>query len=250
MTTVRTAHGRRGGDRGGGYAKRGAGRGPDPTRILPRGCSGRFAAGTTTHPGSGHGSRWPPRSSANRSADSGTPEDARATAPGTSRWPDGPPWPPGRAEPRRASSVFLGSAHQIDQLVLEFDEVNLSDGALPADEVETGCDVGGDLPESGSNTSPGPVAPHRRTIASSDGESHPGRADLGVRHGPDPQVPGGAGAALRRDTREVRTATATADQALRRWRPFRRRALMIARPARVDIRWRKPCRRARRRVFG
>jgi hypothetical protein len=39
-------------------------------------------------------------------------------------------------------------------------------------------------------------------------------------------------------------------QADNRLRPFSRRALMIERPARVRIRARKPCFRARRRVFG
>src|SRR5947209_753466 len=40
------------------------------------------------------------------------------------------------------------------------------------------------------------------------------------------------------------------DQAVSRERPLRRRAAMIARPARVRIRNRKPCLRARRRLFG
>src|SRR6185503_11302326 len=39
-------------------------------------------------------------------------------------------------------------------------------------------------------------------------------------------------------------------QAERRLRPLARRRLRIARPARVDIRARKPCRRFRLRTFG
>ena len=39
-------------------------------------------------------------------------------------------------------------------------------------------------------------------------------------------------------------------QAARRWRPLPRRAAMIARPARVRIRRRKPCFLCRRRLFG
>jgi len=39
-------------------------------------------------------------------------------------------------------------------------------------------------------------------------------------------------------------------QAVNRWRPFKRRDLMMARPARVRMRARKPCLRARRRVLG
>ena len=44
--------------------------------------------------------------------------------------------------------------------------------------------------------------------------------------------------------------TDAADQADSRVRPLSRRALRIERPARVLIRARKPCLRARRRVFG
>lgn len=47
---------------------------------------------------------------------------------------------------------------------------------------------------------------------------------------------------------EVGPAAARIDQALSRCRPLRRREFTIARPARVDMRWRKPCRRARRRL--
>lgn len=44
--------------------------------------------------------------------------------------------------------------------------------------------------------------------------------------------------------------TAPRDYAVRRSRPFRRRAATIARPARVRMRSRKPWVRARRRLFG
>ena len=39
-------------------------------------------------------------------------------------------------------------------------------------------------------------------------------------------------------------------QTVRRWRPFSRRDFRMARPARVDMRLRKPCVLARLRVFG
>ena len=39
-------------------------------------------------------------------------------------------------------------------------------------------------------------------------------------------------------------------QTVRRWRPLRRRDFKMARPARVDIRLRNPCVRARFRVLG
>jgi len=49
---------------------------------------------------------------------------------------------------------------------------------------------------------------------------------------------------------EVVSAAESTDQADRRARPFWRLALIIARPARVRMRFRKPCLRARRRVLG
>ena len=49
---------------------------------------------------------------------------------------------------------------------------------------------------------------------------------------------------------ELASLTNATDQAESRARPLSRRALMIERPARVRIRARKPCLRARRRVFG
>jgi hypothetical protein len=50
--------------------------------------------------------------------------------------------------------------------------------------------------------------------------------------------------------RERRPVADPSDQADSLWRPFRRRARTTARPARVDMRWRNPCRLARRRLFG
>lgn len=49
---------------------------------------------------------------------------------------------------------------------------------------------------------------------------------------------------------EIAPERESPDQAERRVRPFWRRALMMARPARVRMRWRKPCLRARLRLFG
>src|SRR5581483_947313 len=55
---------------------------------------------------------------------------------------------------------------------------------------------------------------------------------------------------LRSVIRQIRGRNGVSAQAESRWRPFNRRALMIARPARVDIRWRKPWFFARLRLFG
>src|SRR5690606_18928825 len=63
------------------------------------------------------------------------------------------------------------------------------------------------------------------------------------RSGPDP-------APLTSERGESRSVRDAADQADSLLRPLRRRARRTARPARSDIRWRKPCRRARRRLLG
>ena len=49
---------------------------------------------------------------------------------------------------------------------------------------------------------------------------------------------------------DARSTARTSSQAESFWRPLRRRAATIARPARVRIRRRKPCFLLRRRVFG
>lgn len=77
-------------------------------------------------------------------------------------------------------------------------------------------------------------------------------------HGAPTRPPSGAdGAAevvgpaqpVRRGQHEVVTVEDVA-QAARRWRPLLRREAMMARPARVRIRRRKPCFLCRRRLFG
>ena len=105
-----------------------------------------------------------------------------------------------------------------------------------------------------------PIAGHGRAHLVTDGEGHArwaGRptavTDRGARHrigqpGHGEQPASGPRGVPKRPKRlPVGDAP---DQADSRVRPLARRALMIARPARVDMRCRNPCRLARRRLFG
>ena len=76
------------------------------------------------------------------------------------------------------------------------------------------------------------------------------RHERGVIEVPAPQGLGAGAAAMAAQSSNARALADPADQADSRVRPLSRRALMIDRPARVRIRARNPCLRARRRVFG
>lgn len=66
----------------------------------------------------------------------------------------------------------------------------------------------------------------------------------------DPNHPGPGSPPVPTQRLEGLTVPDSPDQADSRCRPFKRRALRTFRPARVDIRCRKPCRFARRRLLG
>ena len=104
-----------------------------------------------------------------------------------------------------------------------------------------------DRPESTTDT----VADHRGTNRLRDGVRNADPGNRQVRWPePDPQRTASNGSTITTERMEVVSSAETGNQADRRVRPFRRLALMIARPARVRMRFRKPCFRARRRVLG
>lgn len=94
-----------------------------------------------------------------------------------------------------------------------------------------------------------PVTAHRRADDPTDGERDARRNQLRVVDVSTPQRLG-LGTAATGQLCELAPSMDPADQADSRVRPLARRALRIARPARVLIRARNPCLRARRRVFG
>lgn len=107
----------------------------------------------------------------------------------------------------------------------------------------------GDLGEDDPQASTGAIARHRRTGLAADREGEMrGRGAISMKR--DPQGAGPAATAVTAQRIERATATDSRDQADSFCLPLRRRALMMERPARSDMRLRKPCFFARRRLFG
>lgn len=105
--------------------------------------------------------------------------------------------------------------------------------------------LGEDDPESPARA----IARHRRTDLSADREGESwGRGAISMER--DPQSASPAAGAVAAQRIECATATNSRDQADSFCLPLRRRALTMERPARSDMRLRKPCFLARRRLFG
>jgi hypothetical protein len=101
-----------------------------------------------------------------------------------------------------------------------------------------------------SQPPPQPVAHHGRTNRTADRERDARRHRVGVVEVRAPQGLASGSATFPSKPIEGSSVADAPDQADSRVRPFNRRDLMIARPARVRIRARNPCLRARRRVLG
>jgi hypothetical protein len=94
------------------------------------------------------------------------------------------------------------------------------------------------------------IALHRGTDGAADGERHLGRYQIGIENVRTPQRIGPHAGPVTLDADEGVALPDPVDQADRRARPLARRDLSTARPARVLIRARNPCLRARRRLLG
>lgn len=98
-----------------------------------------------------------------------------------------------------------------------------------------------------------PVPDNRTTHAAADCVGHPqvptGTSGIG-RPESNLERPAANGAAVTAESPEIVSVAESADQADNRARPLWRLLLIMARPARVRIRLRKPCLRARLRTFG
>ncbi len=106
------------------------------------------------------------------------------------------------------------------------------------------------LPEHGAEAAASPVAHDGRPDGPTNRERQTTGDDRRVVDVAAPQGAGPGAAAIAVQSLEVAPLVDPADQADSRARPLSRRALMMERPARVRIRARNPCLRARRRVFG
>jgi len=109
-----------------------------------------------------------------------------------------------------------------------------------------GCRFG----HEGAELSTEPVAAHRVPHRPPDGIGHPGWTGRGGRNIGQRKRAGARPTGAVAELEEGATVRDTSDQADRRSRPFWRRARNTARPARVDMRCRNPCRLARLRTLG
>ena len=95
-----------------------------------------------------------------------------------------------------------------------------------------------------------PITRDRWADRPSHGEGHPGRHGRDIVDVSTPQGRRRGATTMAGQRLELSPLVDPTDQADRRLRPLSRRALMMARPERVRMRARKPCLRARRRLFG
>jgi hypothetical protein len=99
-------------------------------------------------------------------------------------------------------------------------------------------------------TSPGTVSFHRVARGSSDCEGHSRPLERWVQQHGAPESSTAHTDSFTTKSCELLATVETPDQADSRLRPFRRRAFKTARPARVDMRARKPCFTDRRFLLG
>lgn len=146
------------------------------------------------------------------------------------------------------SAVALLCTDECLQIVAQF-------GIRPCGGVRSGADeirprrhrrLGQQRPE----LSPHTVALHGRTEGATDRKRHAGRRQRRIEDSGAPQHSGPRPMALSRQTLKGAAVADAPDQADRRCRPLARRAFKMPWPARVLIRWRKPCFLARRRLLG
>ena len=94
------------------------------------------------------------------------------------------------------------------------------------------------------------VASHGRAEGATDGKGNEGAGKRGVKEHDAPQITTANTCSLAAEALKLVRAVEASDQAESRWRPLRRRAFRTARPARVDMRARKPCFTDRRFLLG
>jgi hypothetical protein len=132
--------------------------------------------------------------------------------------------------------------------VVEFFERTFAGASIGAEQVQARWKLVStqDLAESPSE----PIALHGGTGGATDGERHAGRNQSGIVDERAPERVDPHASAFSPKANEGVALADPIDQADRRARPLARRDLSTARPARVLIRARKPCLRARRRLLG
>ena len=121
-------------------------------------------------------------------------------------------------------------------------------GSAGADEIDPRWNVA--CGQHGTKTTTKTIPAHGGTDGATDGERHLRRYQVGIGNERTPQRIGPDSNTVTPEADESVAFADPVDQAERRARPLARRDFNTARPARVLMRARKPCLRARRRLLG
>jgi hypothetical protein len=147
---------------------------------------------------------------------------------------------------RGRSSCHL--ADQTGQTLLELVECMFVRASIRADEQESRGHIA--VAKHGPQPSAQPIALDGRPGGATDGEGHLRWNHLGIGNERAPERIDPHTDAVSPEAKECVAFANPVDQADRRARPLARRDFSTARPARVLMRARKPCLRARRRLLG
>jgi hypothetical protein len=148
----------------------------------------------------------------------------------------------------RRHLLVMDLAHQAMYRLLEFCKRMFADGCSGADEVEPRRHVA--VREQGAKTSPEQISGHGGPDGATDGERHLRGHQVGIEDERTPQRTSPDPNPVAPEADEGVAFADPADQAESRARPLSRRDFSTARPARVLMRARNPCLRARRRLLG
>jgi hypothetical protein len=221
--------------------------------VTPTGGSGAAGDRSTGHRGRRRGSRGPPGRRPNRSASTG-----RATV-GRLPTPDSPAPPRTALVQSRIATTgsrtwWMSWAVQCaKRLAYRCSQISIGQGRRRrggAEQVGARVELGPYLMGDGPQPTPDPVAHHCAPGPTADGVGDPRRfGGVTSQPGYRDRASSHAAAALAQGL-EGGPVTDGPDQAVRLWRPLRRRDDRMARPALVDMRCRKPCFLARFLTFG
>ena len=227
--------------------------GQDPSRGRPRGGSGTPGGGTTSRRALRHGPRGPRPRRRNRRGGTGTATACRREVPGRSAPSGGGSGPGSSSGHVPVGRAGQGAEHR-DDVVAQLrgpvpDGVGTGGDQQGTGRHEGWCgsvEVGAARPEPAAQ----PVAHHRTAEPAGEGVAEArGPAGIVVEVDRGERTPTDLRARLAEGDEGAAIADRD-DQADSRARPLDRRLRTMARPARVDMRWRKPWRLARFRTLG
>ncbi len=215
--------------------------------MVPAVGSAPAVAGSTTSRGRCRAPRRPRGHRQNRSERSDTATAGRRTLAGRPRCTAGHLAASRSSyECRRRSGDHLGD--QRSNALFELGECMFVHTSTRADQQQSGRDVG--IAQNRPQPTPKSIALHGGPSGATDGEGHLRWNHLGIGNERAPQRIDPHADAVSPKADECVALADPVDQADRRARPLARRDFSTARPARVLMRARNPCLRARRRLLG